>query len=294
MPFTYTQPAQVFDETSIRLGTAMYFQGGTVQDATYTEGNGIVVAVEPLYIDLNLYNTHLQEFQQVTVTIEDFVNGVAVLKVLTVEDGVGQEPTGAIPTDVYPPGEVGDLTEEHTDNTITFSFIMPFDEDLSHVVIEQDGVVVADNIAPTVDIGEYETYTVTSLQSGTEYEFIIKTVDESGNTSLGIPFPVQTTDITPPGEVTELYADFTDDAADIHWTNPTDEDLAYVMVEKDGLMFGDSIIDDVFYFNGLATGTEVTILVRAVDSAGNASDGTSITFTTNEAGNKTVNTTRSS
>jgi hypothetical protein len=272
--FSFTKQADVFSKDTILPGTAVHVQGGTRADNTFFEGNGIVTSVDPLSLVIELYELHRKEFQTVTVTIEDFLNGKTDLQVLTIEDGVGTEATGAVPSDLTPPGEVTNLAATFTDTTVTLTYEMPTDADFSHVQIFKDDVLVQDNVTAT-------TYTITGLTPETEYEFVIKTVDTVGNISQGSSVVVTTNDVTPPGEVTNLQAtNITSDGATLTYTLPTDTDFSHVQIFDGTTLLDDNITTNTYDLTGLTSATQYTITVKTVDNSGNVSNGTSVTFTT--------------
>lgn len=178
MAFTYTVNRPVYDEKNLRPGTAVHYEVGTVANGDFIEGNGIVVMCTPLVLEIELFNVHTLEFEQVSVPIEDFVKSSVVLQVLTVEDGIGSEPTGAIPTDIYPPDEVSDLRVEYNDTVNTFYWSNPGDNDFSHIKIFRDGMLLANNIT-------VELFSENTLAPDVTYTYTIATVDKIGNESAG-------------------------------------------------------------------------------------------------------------
>lgn len=82
-------------------------------------------------------------------------------------------------TDNTPPSEVSNLSESKTSKSMTLSWINPSDYDFSHVTILRNGVQVATNITGTY-------YVDSNLTANTQYTYLVKTVDKTGNQSAGL------------------------------------------------------------------------------------------------------------
>jgi chitodextrinase len=99
------------------------------------------------------------------------------------------------------PSEVSSLSATAGDTEISLSWDDPSESDLDHIKITwspEDG----ESQPKTVSAGT-ESATLTGLNNGTEYTFIVKTIDGAGNTSAGITTNA-TADGTPPGEVSNI------------------------------------------------------------------------------------------
>lgn len=177
MAFIYTVSKPNYNEKTLLPGTAVHYQAGTVAGGDFKEGNGIVVLCTPLLLEIDLFELHLKVFERIVVPIEDFVASKIRLQVLTIEDGVGNEPTGSIPTDIYPPEEVDSLRAEHTDTSITFYWNNP-SADFAYTKVLRDNVIVANNLLGS-------TLVESALTPGTMYFYKFVTVDPLGNESPG-------------------------------------------------------------------------------------------------------------
>ena len=177
MAFTYTVSKPNYDEKSLLPGTAVNYKAGTVANGDFKEGNGIVVMCTPLVLEIDLFELQTLEFERISVPVENFISGLVSLKVLTIEDGIGNEPTGAIPTDLTPPDEVGDLRVEHRDTTATLYWTNPT-VDFDHVKLFRDGMLVNGNITGT-------TIVQNLLAPDVTYIYTLTTVDAAGNESSG-------------------------------------------------------------------------------------------------------------
>lgn len=178
MAFVYTVNKPNYNEVDLIPGTAVHYKAGTVADGNFTEGNGIVLMCTPLNLEIELFDVHIRDFVRVSVPVDDFVAGNVVMQVLTIEDGTGVEPTGAIPTDIIPPSEVTALRVEYTDTSAAFYWTNPTEADFNVLNIYRDSVLVADSVT-------IETITELGLASGQEYTYTFVTHDSSGNMSAG-------------------------------------------------------------------------------------------------------------
>jgi hypothetical protein len=91
------------------------------------------------------------------------------------------------------------------------------------------------------------------------------------------PIPVEP-DTTPPADVTNLAETHTVDSITLTWTQPQDNDFAYVDIYRDGELAMGQVAESSWTDTGLVAGT-YTYEVRAVDTVGNESAGASITVT---------------
>jgi len=85
--------------------------------------------------------------------------------------------------------------------------------------------------------GKAMSFTAEGLSNGTAYSFTVKTIDKSLNKSAGAKTeqaiaPVDTSDKTPPAEVTEFKAIATGNGKiSLSWKTPGDEDLYQVEIK---------------------------------------------------------------
>ena len=177
MAFTYTVNKPNFNEKSLLPGTALNYRAGSVATGNFKEGNGIVVMCTPLVLEIDLFELHSLTFERISIPVDDFIKNKVTLQVLTIEDGIGSEPTGAEPTDIYPPDAVTNLRAEHTDTSVSLYWENPAD-DFDHAKVLVNGAVVNDSVTG-------ETIVQNMLTPGDFYEFTIVTVDAAGNESEG-------------------------------------------------------------------------------------------------------------
>lgn len=93
-----------------------------------------------------------------------------------------------------------------------------------------------------------------------------------------IETPPDTTDTTPPADVTSLTKTVTGTSVNLTWTNPLDEDFSHVLISRDGTQIANDITSGTFTETVTVTGLH-TYTVMTVDLAGNISPGVTIDVT---------------
>ncbi len=126
--------------------------------------------------------------------------------------------------------------------------------------------------------------TINGLNQGTSYTVTLKTVDQTGNESVGRNITVVTAkaDTTAPGVVRNLkLTATTTTSASFSWTNPTDADFAKTNVYVNSRLIG-SVAKGTQNVNvtGLARSTSYIVMFKTVDTTGNESAGISMLVTT--------------
>ena len=213
---------------------------------------------------------------------------------------IGCNPNVSTAQDTTPPAEVTELTAVAGNGKVSLSWTNPADADLYQVEITASPAAgsLAHPVYLSAEKGKEMSFTAEGLSNGTAYTFTVKTIDKSLNKSAGISTaeavkPIDTSDKTPPAEVTELKAVAGNGKVSLSWVNPADADLyqveitaspaagtlahpVYLSAEKGKAMS--------FTAEGLTNGTAYTFTVKTIDKALNKSkDGVSKTVTTNAA-----------
>jgi chitodextrinase len=172
---------------------------------------------------------------------------------------------------------------------ITLTWTDPADDALASIEITFKSEA-GNSTQPIVVDKAIQTRTVLGLTNGIEYTFTVVAVDTSGNKSAGktvkaTPDEGAINDETPPAEVTVLTPAAGNGQVTLTWTDPADEDLAYIEITF-GPTAGNSTQSTTVptavqtrTVTGLANGTEYTFTVRAVDTTGNRSEGATTTAT---------------
>ncbi|AHM66220.1 subtilase-family serine protease with fibronectin type iii-like domains [Paenibacillus polymyxa SQR-21] len=179
------------------------------------------------------------------------------------------------------PADVSSLTAVPTETTkVNLSWINPSDINFDHVkVVNVTNDVYVDNIRSN-------SYMISGLQPNTTYTFRVKTVNKSGNESLGTTIQAKTASVdgpvdkTPPGEVSGLtatnvgYNGFT-----INYILPKDTDLSQAIIYLNGTEI-QRTTGTSYTFNVLNAATAYNVTVKTIDKSGNLSQGVSIPVTT--------------
>jgi hypothetical protein len=177
------------------------------------------------------------------------------------------------PSDTTSPANVTALTESHSYNSVTLTWVNPTDTDFNGTKIYQDGVFLT-----TVPKGT-STYTVTGATAGTSYVFKVTSVDNVPNESSGTSITSITASAPPPPDTIApsvpngLTAVVGDSQIALNWNVSTDNvSLAGYNVFVDGVKNNASLITTNHYsVIGLTNGTVYAFKVSAVDVAGNES-----------------------
>ncbi|WP_179136314.1 S8 family serine peptidase [Paenibacillus sp. 32352] len=181
--------------------------------------------------------------------------------------------------DVTPPAEVTGLAvTAKTTNSLTVEFTKPSDADYDRANIYLNGALQGST--------QGTQFEVVGLLPDTDNLIVVKTVDTSGNESVGTSIVGRTdaspvVDITPPAEVTDLViAAKTSSSLRIEFTKPSDPDYKKANVYVDGSLKG-STKDDYYEVTDLEEDTSYTIVVKTVDITSNESVGVTVTGRTN-------------
>ncbi len=151
--------------------------------------------------------------------------------------------------------------------------------------------------------GEKSTVTFEGLANGTEYTFTLYSLDKSLNASDGVSkkaTPLDTSDKTPPANVTSLTATAKDKSVLLTWTDADDSDIygyevswtegtasrAVAALEANSMIVAKGLGGAIV--RNLANGTEYTFTVKSVDTSLNKSEGVTAAATPVEVSSKDV------
>ncbi|MNW48618.1 Chitinase A1 precursor [compost metagenome] len=192
------------------------------------------------------------------------------------------------PVDVTAPGEVSSLeVSDATVNTIRVRWINPMDADYAKANVYLNGTFVSDTMNSFFEFA--------GLTEDNAYTIVVKTVDASGNESIGTSIvgrtkatpdvtppvdppvdPQPPVDTTAPAEVTGLISEATTQTTiTARWINPSDSDFAKVKLFVNGVFIADTM-NSSYEFSGLVADTAYTIVVKSVDASGNVSGGATL------------------
>ena len=191
------------------------------------------------------------------------------------------------PADKTAPAEVTELKSASGDGLVVLTWENPSDEDFYGVQISAEPAegVLANPIVVTSN-----TFTAGVLTNEKSYKFTLKTIDDSLNVSAGVFVdgkPVDSSDKTPPKEVTNLKLEVADGIAKLTWKDSVSDDVfGYeISYESNKIVYARSTFsamaeNTVFvspktqkYEFEVETGKEYLFTIKAVDTSGNKSEG---------------------
>ena len=191
--------------------------------------------------------------------------------------------------DRTPPAEIIGLNAVPNDSSVFLTWTNPADKDFYGVEVS---AVPAEGTLKEPVVVKGNTITVTGLTNGTSYTFTLKTIDKSTNVSAGVSSenvsPVDSSDKTPPEEVTNLKLKVADGIAKLTWTDSVSEDVFGYEITYDGKKieyasrsaFTAMAANTVFvspvtqkYEFEVETGKEYSFTIKAVDTSGNKTNG---------------------
>jgi chitodextrinase len=183
---------------------------------------------------------------------------------------------GSSDPDTTRPGIVSGLHGTPGEGTVTLTWTDPMDRDLDHIEISFEPPAAGIGQPISVILG-IQTRTITGLDPGTAYTFIVQAVDAAGNKSAGVSTGSITPRKEPPGDVTGLTGTPAGGGKiTLTWTDPSDSGFDHIEITwSPG---GDSPVTvskgaRTYTAAALTPGTAYTFTVKAVDAAGNKSAG---------------------
>ena len=201
--------------------------------------------------------------------------------------------------DSTPPQKIiaGENAAKAGNACVLLSWKNPADEDFYGTKITF--VPAAEGVTqPLVILGEKSkdsSALIRGLNNGTEYTFSLFALDKTHNEAQKVELkaaPVDSSDMSPPAEVTGLKSVATAGRIGLSWNDPKDEDLFGIEITyKESSAMTRSLAKmeekSVFAAPGLqyievpnlANGTEYTFTVKTMDTSGNKSDGVTVKAT---------------
>ena len=213
------------------------------------------------------------------------------LAAVVIASGCKQTVTVPEAKDKTPPKEVTNLKAVTGDGKISLSWTNPIDADLHQVEITASPAAgsLTNPVYLSAEKGKAMSFTAEGLSNGTAYTFTVKTIDKALNKSTGVKTetavaPIDTSDKTPPAEVTTLKGDAGNGKVLLSWKNPGDEDLYQVEISASpavGTLTNPVYLSAAkgsagsFMAEGLTGGQEYTFTVKTIDKTLNV--GTAVT-----------------
>ena len=215
-------------------------------------------------------------------------------------EGATAKATPQDTSDKTPPAEVTGLTVTAVNGNAILTWTNPTDDDFTGVKITMTPAEGTLANPVTLDKG-VNTFTVTSLTNGTEYNFKVQSFDTSLNFATGESegatakaTPQDTSDKVAPSDITGLAVTASDGNAILTWTNPTDEDFAGVkitMTPTSGTLASTVTLGkgvNTFTVTGLTNGTEYNFKVQSFDTSLNFATGETEVATPLDTSDKTA------
>ncbi|MDQ0194124.1 S-layer homology domain-containing protein [Paenibacillus wynnii] len=231
-----------------------------------------------VYLDGLQYNT--TSVTEATYVVKGLKNGVTYNVFVTTLNTLSKEsePSATINVvpglpDILAPEEVSGFASTDNGTSISMTWNNPLDPDFVRTDLYQHDVLIGSSTQGS--------FTVKNLVSETEYEYVLKTVDSSNNTSKGISVSIRTKDITPPAVPANVSAVGGPSSITFSWAANTELDLAGYNIYVNDTMLNTEVINQVSYELGnLEFGKMYNLTLEAVDTNGNISKRSEIaTFT---------------
>ena len=223
-----------------------------------------------------------------SLLVEGLENGIEYTFIIKTIDTSGNKSSGivhkatpesSVGDDITPPAEVTALFLSEGTGKVTLTWADPVDSDFYQIEIGYNSQVFL--ISKGTQIKE-----ITGLTNGVSYLFTVKTIDTTGNKSVGVekigtPQVTTSSDTTPPGNVTGLTATPGSGKVLLKWTDPGDPDLAKIEISYTGstepVYVGKNI--QVYEVSQLENGKEYNFTIKSIDTSSNISSGVSKTCT---------------
>ncbi|MDF2713515.1 MAG: hypothetical protein K0R28_440 [Paenibacillus sp.] len=197
--------------------------------------------------------------------------------------------------DAIPPNNVSELNAGMFGPNATLSWTDPADTDLSHARVRYKKASDT-SFGPPLEVKKGTQWAdIASLEEDESYDFLVTSVDESGNESAGVrrswTAAADEPDLTAPSAVRELNA-VAASQGQLHatWIDPTAPDLAKLRIgwiaengNAPAQSFELSKGVQAYSIKGLSDSTAYLISIVAIDDAGNESDAATVTVRTLEA-----------
>lgn len=192
------------------------------------------------------------------------------------------------PADKTAPAEVTELNAASGDGLVVLTWKNPSDEDFYGVQISAEP---AEGVLANPVVVTSNTFTASALTNEQSYKFTLKTIDDSLNVSAGVFVdgkPVDSSDKTPPEEVTNLKLKISDGIAKLTWKDSVSDDVFGYEISYESnkidyasrSTFSAMAENTVFvspktqkYEFEVETGKEYSFTIKAVDTSGNKSEG---------------------
>ena len=186
--------------------------------------------------------------------------------------------------DTTPPAKVTNVNATAAKGKAVITWTNPADEDFYATRITVAPKVENGNSSLVIEgsTNEKSSASFDGLTNGTEYTFSLYAIDKSLNVSESVEIkatPEDTSDKTPPAEVSDITVTAADGEATLTWVNPTDSDFAGVkisMTPAAGTLANPVTLDrgvNTLAVTGLTIGEEYSFTIQTFDESLNYSEG---------------------
>lgn len=194
--------------------------------------------------------------------------------------------------DLTKPSDVTDTSGGIEGSMATLMWQTPKDNDVNGTRIRWKKERDSTYGAPMDVVKGLEWTSITGLDAGEPYDFLLTAVDESGNESSGVNLSLAEfaalADLTPPVSALDLKIEPSgSDKLDVSWTDPASSDLAKLRISwqverQTGEPHSAFVNPGVrkLQISELAASTKYMVRISAIDTSGNESTATSLTATT--------------
>ena len=168
---------------------------------------------------------------------------LAIFVIASVFCGVGCKPE--VESDKTAPADVTNFFAENKDSSVLLTWVDAEDKDVYGYEITWDGSV-SNNRSAAMEKNSMmvapglEMCYINNLINGNKYTFTIKTVDTSGNKSLGVSVSIipEYIDRIPPSQIENIVITYSKNLNKflLSWINPDDEDFAGVILFLDKMI----------------------------------------------------------
>ncbi len=181
--------------------------------------------------------------------------------------------------DVFPPGNITDLSAIPAEREVSLSWRNPSDTDFTKVEVSWSSPDHPDSVMEFEGSpGALMSETITGLANDATYTFTFKTIDFLDNKQVTgeIISAATIDDVTPPQDVTNVKAISSDTEIKLWWQNPVDVDFSKVKVSwtpgdvSSVMEFSGSPGEDMKEaITGLTNGTTYTFTFKSIDIESN-------------------------
>jgi hypothetical protein len=168
--------------------------------------------------------------------------------------GSSSDDKGPSGPDFIPPVKPASLTVQSLDDGVVFSWPKNSEKDIAGYLLYYGEETASSNVI-RVDVGNVSTYAVHSLKNGSLYTFYHRAYDKSGNLGpFSDPISAIPDDQSAPAVPSQfkLLENEINNYIELTWKNPSNADLAGIVIRRKENNFPSGPQDGVVVYQGLA------------------------------------------